>query len=556
MDILQTIFLDPDIHDFMVMEKIAPPSIVSVYHPNLVASVSLHWRDVVWGTPKFWTSFNLRLSPHGSQHIIHRLRVPTVPYTVTGVQFTAPYGRPGDRTRNRKLISRGSYGTRKNSKSTALEPIKVPNPCASNAGDTSATSKFKWSRALQSLPADLLICSHNSLEAGARIFGGWLSNELFMCTAPVQGRNKQGEEDMINVADSRLTTLEIGGAAGEVAATIRPAPAHTSHIDPHVGLRSAWNCIQTPTILTGKRLQAAQPTEPTPRNHKGIQRESHATRQRQLRTQLPKQQNRLTWIRFTARTGAVYGRINTASYGTTYGAGRNRTKSRQRVIRDGTGCRMNPYRMPYFMVMVGSPKNAALSIAFEWNPAPQSPRTVEALNGALEHAERWDSVVVPTDPEFFEKLSPARGRLHKLERITFYSKSDSAPSGGAPVPGVFRDVPALRSVAFRNVKELAVLPPFPWRQVQNVHIDHGTVDALCGIMKATPKLQHIQSIHVQYFHWIPSDVFPSHSPFLKAVGYLVAVQLWQHSPKLHYSWNFMLKQISKDRLKISYHNSE
>ncbi|KAJ7437448.1 hypothetical protein B0H11DRAFT_2107192 [Mycena galericulata] len=61
-DILQTIFLDPDVYDSSKMEKEAPPfkaSIVEGYIPEIVASVSYHWRNVACGIAKLWSSFRV-----------------------------------------------------------------------------------------------------------------------------------------------------------------------------------------------------------------------------------------------------------------------------------------------------------------------------------------------------------------------------------------------------------------------------------------------------------------------------------------------------------------
>jgi hypothetical protein len=46
-DILQTVFLDPDIHGFTEMGMKPPPSTVYIYRPNVLAAVSHHWRDIV-----------------------------------------------------------------------------------------------------------------------------------------------------------------------------------------------------------------------------------------------------------------------------------------------------------------------------------------------------------------------------------------------------------------------------------------------------------------------------------------------------------------------------
>ncbi|KAJ7131380.1 hypothetical protein C8R44DRAFT_850121 [Mycena epipterygia] len=74
-DILRTILLDPDIHDYAKMEKKAPPSIVAVYKPNVVASVAHHWMDVVRGTSEFWTSFQISLGYRLPRRVLQRLRL-------------------------------------------------------------------------------------------------------------------------------------------------------------------------------------------------------------------------------------------------------------------------------------------------------------------------------------------------------------------------------------------------------------------------------------------------------------------------------------------------
>ncbi|KAJ7779001.1 hypothetical protein B0H16DRAFT_1711353 [Mycena metata] len=74
-EILQKIFLHPDIHDFeKTTSTTTPPfSITDVYQPGVLASVSCRWRDIVCGTPKLWSSFTVIL--WRAKYSLERLRL-------------------------------------------------------------------------------------------------------------------------------------------------------------------------------------------------------------------------------------------------------------------------------------------------------------------------------------------------------------------------------------------------------------------------------------------------------------------------------------------------
>jgi hypothetical protein len=72
-DILQTVFVDPDIHGFTEMGMKPPPSTVYMYRPNVLAAVSHHWRDIVCETTQLWSSFKVPLWQ--SQYSLERVRL-------------------------------------------------------------------------------------------------------------------------------------------------------------------------------------------------------------------------------------------------------------------------------------------------------------------------------------------------------------------------------------------------------------------------------------------------------------------------------------------------
>ncbi|KAF8151865.1 hypothetical protein K438DRAFT_1778684 [Mycena galopus ATCC 62051] len=68
-EILQIIFLDPNLHD---SERIAF-DFVTMYRPDAFVGVSYHWREVAHGTAKLWASFQITLHS-GRCSNIHRIR--------------------------------------------------------------------------------------------------------------------------------------------------------------------------------------------------------------------------------------------------------------------------------------------------------------------------------------------------------------------------------------------------------------------------------------------------------------------------------------------------
>ncbi|KAJ7157810.1 hypothetical protein C8R46DRAFT_417467 [Mycena filopes] len=74
-EILQTIFLDPDIHNFYAEnhQKDPIPSLVHVYNPSLVAMVSHHWQNVARETATLWSSFKVVLWQ--GRYSLERLRL-------------------------------------------------------------------------------------------------------------------------------------------------------------------------------------------------------------------------------------------------------------------------------------------------------------------------------------------------------------------------------------------------------------------------------------------------------------------------------------------------
>ncbi|KAJ7757268.1 hypothetical protein DFH07DRAFT_461453 [Mycena maculata] len=59
-DILETIFLHPEIHDFVKLGRVAsgPSFVVDRHKPHIIASVSHHWREVAVHAARLWSSFS------------------------------------------------------------------------------------------------------------------------------------------------------------------------------------------------------------------------------------------------------------------------------------------------------------------------------------------------------------------------------------------------------------------------------------------------------------------------------------------------------------------
>ncbi|KAJ6527905.1 hypothetical protein DFH09DRAFT_1371364 [Mycena vulgaris] len=58
-DLLEKIFLDPEIHGIVNIGKINPSAAVDGHNPYILASVSHHWRCVVFQVPWLWSSFHI-----------------------------------------------------------------------------------------------------------------------------------------------------------------------------------------------------------------------------------------------------------------------------------------------------------------------------------------------------------------------------------------------------------------------------------------------------------------------------------------------------------------
>ncbi|KAJ7437444.1 hypothetical protein B0H11DRAFT_1935911 [Mycena galericulata] len=179
-------------------------------------------------------------------------------------------------------------------------------------------------------------------------------------------------------------------------------------------------------------------------------------------------------------------------------------------------------------------KQADLSICLDWrtpdNPNPPYPMNRDALDEALNHAERWGCIATPIDPQFLRMLSSVQGRLHRLESIIY-------DLHGGAVPGheqlltlrIFEDAPSsLRSVRYRAAPESAVgLPPLPWHQLQRVFLDfqvpvpvndpEDTTPLCIQVLEMMPNLRTITIRSFQNGEMVGTAVTPSASPHLQEI---------------------------------------
>ncbi|KAJ6468058.1 hypothetical protein DFH09DRAFT_1094711 [Mycena vulgaris] len=72
-DILETIFLAPEIHGVVAIGEVEPSSVVGRHNPQILASVSHYWRCVALDTPRLWSSFSVN-GCRGAYSLRHLLR--------------------------------------------------------------------------------------------------------------------------------------------------------------------------------------------------------------------------------------------------------------------------------------------------------------------------------------------------------------------------------------------------------------------------------------------------------------------------------------------------